>query len=457
MVGRAVNRGQFLSLDVPYQEVQFPCTDTINRCIKYASFNAGQANPVLVDSATKARGGVMGQGTTTVKAASSRGRAGVFFSLGYRPFFLGASLYAALALFLWLWILIGGGDIPTAFSTVGWHRHEMLFGVIGAVVAGFLLTAVPNWTGRPPLSGWPLAALFGLWLSARLALAFSGVVGIGWALVLEAGFFFSLTGWGVKQIIVSRNRNVPIPLIIGILGLMAMGDYLVLFGEADLGDIAYRGGLGILLLLISLIGGRIVPIFTKNWLGANQRSGPLPTAANSYDKLVVLVTFLALASWAAVPFSRVSAILALLAGFMHSFRLLRWRGWRTSDEPLIMIMHLAYMWLPVGFILLGVSILSDAVPHMAAVHALTAGAMGAMTLAVMMRATLGHSGYPLVSTPLTNIIFLAVSLGALGRIASTFWLDWTYIILGISGGLWAGAYLLFAVGFGPLLLSPRAR
>ncbi len=401
----------------------------------------------------------MGQATTQTKARSRASRApfSAFFSLGYRPFFLGASLYAVIALALWLWVLIGGGDIPTAFEALAWHRHEMLFGVIGAVVAGFLLTAVPNWTGAPPLSGFPLVLLFGLWVLARIALALSGTIGIAWAIILEAGFFFALAGWGMKVILASGNRNVPIPLVIGFLGLMAIGDYLALFGAGNLGDVAYRAGLGILLLLISLIGGRIVPIFTKNWLGANQRSGPFPTPANAYDKAVIVVSLLTFASWAVAPFSMMSAVLALLAGSMHGIRLSRWRGWRTSDEPLIMIMHLAYLWLPVGLILLGVSILTDVVPHMAAVHALTAGAMGAMTLAVMMRATLGHSGYPLVSTPLTNVIFIMINLGALGRIVSTFWLEWSYTVLGISGSLWAGAYLLFAIGFGPLLVLPRTR
>lgn len=399
----------------------------------------------------------MGQATTEIGTQPSSGHLGVFFSYGYRPFFLGASLYAVIALFLSLWALLGGENLPTAFEIIAWHRHEMLFGVIGAVVAGFLLTAVPNWTGAPPLSGFPLALLFGLWGLARIAIVFSGVIGTAWGIVLEAGFFFYLAAWGMKVILASGNRNVPIPLIIGSLGLMAIGDHLTLFGVGNIGDIAYRVGLGILLLLISLIGGRIVPIFTKNWLNANRRSGPMPVLANRYDKSVILVTLLALLSWAVTPFSILSAVLTLSAGAMHLVRLSRWRGWRTSDEPLITVLHLAYLWLPVGLILLGLSIVTPIVPHMAALHALTAGAMGSMTLAVMMRATLGHSGYPLVSTPLSNTIFILVSLGALGRIVSTFWLEWSYIVLGISGGLWAGAYLLFAIGFGPLLLSPRRK
>ena len=151
----------------------------------------------------------MGQATTEIGTQPSSGHLGVFFSYGYRPFFLGASLYAVIALFLSLWALLGGENLPTAFEIIAWHRHEMLFGVIGAVVAGFLLTAVPNWTGAPPLSGFPLALLFGLWGLARIAIVFSGVIVTAWGIVLEAGFFFYLAAWGMKVILASGNRNVP--------------------------------------------------------------------------------------------------------------------------------------------------------------------------------------------------------------------------------------------------------
>lgn len=378
-----------------------------------------------------------------------------FWSLGFRPFFLFASLHAVLVIGLWLLALMTGFELPSAFAPLSWHRHEMLFGVIAGVIAGFLLTAVPNWTGRPPLAGRGLQGLFLLWLSGRALIFASAVTGILPALILDAAFLLTLAVWAARQIRLSGNRNVPIAVVIGLLGLMNAGDYLGAFGEQDLADSAFRLAIVIVLTLILLIGGRIVPAFTRNWLASRGETSGMPVTRPRFEIGLRIAHVLVLAAWAASPdFYPVYPGLILLAG-LHLFRLYGWKGWRTAPEPLLLILHIGYLWLPFGLVLLGLSGMGTSMTYSAALHALTAGLMGSMTLTVMMRASLGHGGRALEATLLTNMIFLMVSIGALLRVGAPFLPFPYYPPLGVSALLWAGAYLLFALGFLPLFLGRK--
>lgn len=379
-----------------------------------------------------------------------------FLSHGFRPFFLLGAAYAAIALGWWIAGFQGMlPPPPSAFDPLAWHRHEMLFGTIGAIIAGFLLTAVPNWTGSQPVQGGRLLALALLWLAARVAVAIGAVSGPLPAAVLDAGFLFAMAGWAWRCIQGSGNRNIPVPLLIGLLGLAALVDHAgPILGAGELADIGFRGGVAVILILISLIGGRILPAFTRNWLEATGRGGPLPPNFGRFDKLTVLLTVLALAVWIGWPQAMATAALLLLAGAVQAIRLLRWCGWRTVAEPLMVVLHLSYAWLPIGLLLLGASLLGLALPATAALHALTAGAMGAMTLSVMTRAALGHTGRPLTAGGREIAIFALVHLGAAGRVVGAAFPGQYLTLLALSALLWGGAFALFALSYGPMLLRP---
>lgn len=374
---------------------------------------------------------------------------------GFRPFFLGGAAWAPIALFLWLFSLSGTLALPSAFTPLAWHRHEMLFGYLGAVIAGFLLTAVPNWTGRLPIAGPRLAALAGLWLAARLAMLSSAWIGASVAFALDVGFMATLAFMIGREVLAARNRNVPIIFAIGLFTLANALDHGEAMGVAVPEGLGWRMGFAIVLLLISLIGGRIIPSFTRNWLMKQGRRDGLPTQPGRFDLAAIGVTAVSLAIWAAVPDWRPIGALLVLAGLLQLFRLARWSGLATVREPLVFILHLSFLWLPLGLMLMGGSFLVRGIPFSAALHLLGAGAMASMTLAVMTRATLGHTGRDLRADGPTLAVFALVTLGALVRFtAPVLPLDYM-MMLRLAGGLWAGAFLLFLIAYAPLLVGAR--
>ena len=315
-----------------------------------------------------------------------------FLRGGFRPFFFGGAAWAVLALLLWLAALSGAIALPSALDALAWHRHEMLFGFVGAVICGFLLTAIPNWTGRLPIAGTPLAALFGFWLAARLALLVSGASGIAIAFVFDVGFYILLAGLFAREVASAGNRNLPIVGLVLLFGLANALDYAGAVGILKDMGIGYRAGITMVVLMISLVGGRIVPSFTRNWLAKRAIKGRLPGQATRFDFAAIAITAVAMIAWTALPHDRFAGAVLILAGILQAIRLGRWQGVRAVADPLVLILHVGYAWVPIGLALLGVSILSPAVPASAAIHALTAGAMATMILAVMTRATLGHTG-----------------------------------------------------------------
>jgi uncharacterized protein involved in response to NO len=374
---------------------------------------------------------------------------------GFRPFFLAAGLWAAGALILWLAMLQGAVALPTAFDPVTWHAHEMLFGFAGSVVAGFLLTAVPNWTGRLPLQGLPLAALAALWLAGRVAVALSGFTGPFASAALDLAFPAALLGAVAREIIAGRNwRNLPVCLALaGLLAANAL-THLDAIGLAATGPAGIRPGTAVLVALIALVGGRIVPSFTANWL-RKRGEMRLPVPFGRFDLATLALTLAALLAWTMAPAASLTAAAALAAGLANALRLARWRGHRTLAEPLVWVLHLGYAWIPTGLLLAGVGVLSPGMlPPVAGLHALTAGAIGTMTLAVMTRATLGHTGRPLTADRGTLLIYACVSLGALLRVGAPV-LSGAEVLLSISGALWGAAFLVFACIYGPLLVCPR--
>ena len=377
-----------------------------------------------------------------------------FFRGGFRPFFFGGPAWAVIAITLWLLSLTGVVTLPTAIDALAWHRHEMLFGFVGAVIAGFLLTAIPNWTGRLPIAGWPLAALFGLWIAARLSLLFSSFTGLWLSAALDVGFFLTLGLLAAREVMGPNNRNTP---IVGMVLLFAAAnaiDYLAVAEVIPAPDLGWQLAIAIVVLLISLIGGRIIPSFTRNWMVKRGRKHGLPTQPGKFDIAVIGVTAVALLAWLSGPAEAPIGALILLAAVMQAARLARWSGIRTVADPLVLILHVGYAWVPVGLALLGLSLM-NLVPRSAAIHALTAGAMATMILAVMTRASLGHTARDLKANAATTLLYVLVTAGAVLRVAAALGLMNTRIGLDVAGSAWGAALLLFLIAYGPVLWRPR--
>ena len=380
----------------------------------------------------------------------------VIFRGGFRLLFLGGAVWALVVVALWVAALTGTLTLPTAMDPLAWHQHEMLFGYLSAVIAGFLTAAIPNWTGRPTVIGWPVAGFVGIWLAARLAILFSTTIPPIAGAALDIGFLLLLFAYAAREVFAAKNRNKPILVVILLFALASGLDHADATGAAVADGIGMRAGFALVLVLIAIVGGRIIPAFTRNWLTRHGRTERLPAQANLFDKVAIGVMCLALALWTVMPDSQAAALLLLAAGGLHIVRLARWAGLSAVRDPLVFILHISYAWLPIGLLLLGASIVSEVMPISAAMHALAAGAMASMTLAVMTRATRGHTGRPLEADRATVVIYALVTLGALLRVAAPL-LPIDYMLsIRLAGGLWAGAFLLFALVYGPMLLGPRA-
>src|SRR5579875_3229918 len=368
-------------------------------------------------------------------------------SAGFRPFFLASAAWAALAVPLWLAFFTGAGTVPTLLPPPIWHVHEMIFGYAAATVAGFLLTAIPNWTGRMPLQGGPLGVLVALWIAGRIAVFLSAAIGAPAAAVLDLAFP------AVFLVAVARE-------IVAALTFLLAGNVLVhlqSLGWAATGELGNRLGVATLLMLVSFVGGRIVPSFTRNWLTKNRPDHGSPASFGWIDRIALAATAVALAAWVATPDAAWSPWLELAAALALGLRLVRWRGDGALREPLLWILHVGYAWLAFGFLLLGIDRWVSLLPATAALHALTVGAIGTMTLAVMTRASLGHTGRPLTAGRGTTTIYALIFAAAWLRLLAP--LDAAHYVLWLSAGgvCWSGAFGLFVLVYGRPLTTPRVR
>jgi uncharacterized protein involved in response to NO len=377
-----------------------------------------------------------------------------FFRGGFRPFFFGGASWALIALTLWICSLTGEITLPTALDPLAWHRHEMLFGFVGAVIGGFLLTAIPNWTGRLPIAGWPLAGLFSMWVAARLALLFSADIGLWPAVILDVGFFLVLGLLAAREVLEANNRNLPVVGMILLFGLADALDYLCTAGTISLPDLGWQLAIAIVVLLISLVGGRIIPSFTRNWMAKRGMKAGLPTQPGRFDMLVIGATAVAMLFWLTGPPETATGIVVIAAATLQAVRWIRWKGYRTFADPLVLILHVGYAWIPVGLTLLGLSLMG-LVPRSAAIHALTAGAMATMILAVMTRASLGHTARELKANGATIAAYLLVTSGALLRVTASLRLIDYNKGIEIAGLAWGAAFLLFLIAYAPVLWRPR--
>jgi len=373
------------------------------------------------------------------------------FSYGFRPFFLLGSIYAGLAILVWLPMFMGELTLTTAFIPRDWHVHEMLYGFLPAVITGFLFTAIPNWTGRLPLRGRPLMFLVALWIAGRICVTFSAQTGWLAAMLVDCSFLLLIAAAAAREIIAGKkwsNLSMVALVLVLLAGNVSFHLEAHFKGAADL---SIRVGIAVVVLLISLIGGRIIPSFTRNWL-VKQNPGRLPVPFSRFDILCVAAGAIALICWIVSPVAIWSGYALALAGVLHLVRLGRWAGDRTGRERLLLILHIGYAFVPIGFLLNACGAFGF-VPVGAGIHAWMAGAAGIMTLAVMSRATLGHTGHSLTASIATQAIYASIIVSVLARICAILEPAHSGPLLHVAAFAWAGAFLGFALCYGPTLVG----
>jgi uncharacterized protein involved in response to NO len=374
------------------------------------------------------------------------------FSYGFRPFFLLALILATTSIPFWFAMLTGQVELETYFAPIDWHIHEMLFGYSSAVITGFLFTAIPNWTGRLPIRGWPLVMLVVIWISGRVAWLGIGHLDPTVVMVIDCSFLAVVVTMVLVEIIAGRNwRNLMVVIPVGLF-LIANILFHVEVLTQGAADYSRRLGFAVVTFLIMLIGGRIIPSFTRNWL-VKSNPGMLPVPFNRFDGVGIIFGGVALISWIGFPSFQVTNILLICAAVLHTVRMVRWRGYRTIRSPILLILHIAYSCIPIGLLVLGLG------QETSGFHMLGIGAIGGMTVAVMIRATLGHTGRELKTDTLLTAAFMLILSAAVVRSALP-----STVIFGLSGieiatGLWTLAFLGILIRIGPWLLysSPKRR
>jgi uncharacterized protein involved in response to NO len=378
----------------------------------------------------------------------------IFLSYAFRPFFLLNGLFAIVVAFLWIMILHGQWQGPANFML--WHAHEMLVGFVMAAMAGFLLTAIATWTGRPPLAGQPLGWLVVAWFGGRVAMAASGALPAWVVAPIDLVFPLLLFLLVLREIATAGNRrNYP---LIAITAVLALLNLLYHLGAAGVLVNAERTALYLMthtiLLLITVIGGRVIPNFTANWLrGRGHRD--LPGNNVLVDRLTILLTLLVGIATTFLPLHPAAAILAICAAILHAVRLSAWRGLATRAEPLLLMLHVAYAWLPVGYALMASAALGWVFPPTAALHALTMGAMGSMVLAMITRVPLGHTGRSLHASLLITMAYAVLTIAVAIRVLSPLAGSAYQVMIDASAAGWMLAFAIFSIRYWPILTRQR--
>lgn len=377
-------------------------------------------------------------------------------SYAFRPFFLASALYTSIAMLVWMLMLSDKLRLATRFSRVDWHGHEMLYGYLAGVLAGYLLTTTPRWTQRPPIHGYPLLILLLVWLAGRIVIVLPMTFGWLEIAAIDVSFLILVALATAREIIAGENwQNLKNVFIVGLFIAANIVFHLEahIYGAADYG---HRLAVSAAILLIMVMAGRIVPRYTRNWL-VRENLGRLPIAFDRFDLVSIIVGMIALAAWVIAPRATISGGTLICAAVLQAFRLARWAGDRTLRNRLVLILHVGYFFIPLGFLLSGWAALTpEHIALSAGTHAWTAGAIGTMTLAMITRTSLRHTSRDLVADPLTQLIFLAAVLGGLLRVVSAFLSQWGQELIWISAVCWIMAFLGFAIVYGPILCRPSA-
>ncbi len=385
--------------------------------------------------------------------------AAVFFSNGFKPFFFGSAMIALINIIIWVGYLSGYVEIYSLFAPVEWHLHEMIFGFIGAAIAGFLLTAIPNWTGRPALKGLNLFSLFVLWILGRFAVFYSEYTGAYFTAILDLPYLYILFLYIFREISFQGNRrNYPIALLILLLAIANTLMHVEQIWHINSFEYGYRLSISLLCILIMLIGGRVIPNFTRNWLKSQSLSlnaSQLPPIMNKFDIICILTSILTLLLWIFMAQHIITGMLLMVAGGLNFARLSRWKIQNIYQNPILIILQIAFAWLALGLLLLGYFITIEHQQLDIAMHAITVGAFTTMIISIMTRASLGHTGQKIIASKLTIFIYILINLSVVTRliapISDVFYDHFLYF----SGVVWSLTFILFIYQYIPYYLLQK--
>ncbi|MGD8428950.1 MAG: NnrS family protein [Ectothiorhodospiraceae bacterium] len=387
----------------------------------------------------------------------SRSPGSTLFAYPFRPFFLLVGAYGGLIILAWVAFFLGWLTFPAHVVPVYWHAHEMLFGLVPAAIAGFLLTAISNWTGAPPLRSRGLVALVSLWIAGRLGMWLAGILPMTLVSAVDLAFLPALGAYAFVVLKRAGNRrNYFLVAIIGLLALANLGMHLGFLGMAPLlPRLAEIMALDLIALVMIAIAGRIVPAFTANWLRGHG-SDPAVVRRNARLDAVALITTAAMIPADIVPAPPwVAAAVALFAAVANGLRLGGWAGWRTAREPLLWVLHLGYAWIVVALLLKAFAPVAG-LPPSAWFHAMGTGAVGTLILGVMTRVALGHTGRPLALPRGAVSVYAAIIAAGIFRVIAALPVISHYTILVVGAALcWSAAYILFTTMYWPILSRPR--
>ena len=371
------------------------------------------------------------------------------FRLGFRPFYLLAALYAALAVPLWVLAYMSDISPVLPLAPVLWHAHEMVFGFAVAVITGFLLTAARNWTGLPTPSGWALAGLAGLWLLARLAFVLGP---IGAAIVVEL-VFLGLVASTLARVL-GRSRNRRNYFVVALFLMFMLADIVFLLAQNGMIPVSpiapIEAAVYLVVMLAIVMSGRVIPAFTTS---------AIPTArqfrSDLLDQAIVAASGLTLFGTLVQAPAGGVVFAAFSAAALHAIRWVGWNPLATGRHPLLWILHVSYAWLPIGFVLVGLAALGRVSPPLA-LHAFSSGAIAGLVVGMITRTALGHTGRPLVAGVGEIAMYLLVLVAGVLRVFGPMALpDWTLTLLALSAGCWTTAFLLYLIIYGPRLALSR--
>ncbi len=378
------------------------------------------------------------------------------FAYGFRSHFFLAGLAALVLVPVWALSVAAGTPLGSGWPPTLWHGHEMLFGFIASAIAGFLLTAVPSWTGQKGYAGAPLVALASVWLIARLMILSSRLWPPTFTAAADLAFLPLLAVLVVVPLARQRNRNTPLLLVLGMLWFANLAFHVALFrNDPPLARHALIFGIDIVLILLTIIGGRIVPAFTASALRQQGIQGAVQSRLVLTVMAVAIMVLIAVGDvfW---PETRIAGMLAGIAAVVQGLRLLQWRSLQTLRQPIVWVLHLAYAWLPLGLGLKAAALLGGYAIGAFWLHALTIGALATMITAVMTRASLGHTGRALVVHPLTIVGYVMLTAAALVRVFGLTVLKLSYPqVVILTASFWTLSFALFVGVYAPILWGPR--
>ena len=375
----------------------------------------------------------------------------------YRPFFLFASLIAIAAMGVWALILAGKVNLNPYGGVIFWHSHEMLFGFVAAIIVGFLLTAVQNWTGLRATHGWPLIGLFTTWLAARVLLVIAPQEWAYLAAALDLTFL-PLAAFLLARLVckVKQYRNlIFVPVLLLLATCNALTHLSVLLGVPHLLQWGSYGAVMLITLIMTIVAGRVMPMFTANGTGTKKVEQLLWLERLVNGSTILIVALYVTNLVTILPGPGLTLIFAV-AAWAHAVRIVRWRTWVTFGTPLLWSLHLAYWFIPVSLMLFALHFAGYNINPSSALHGLTAGAMSSLILAMLARISLGHSGRPLQPHWLLSYAFGLVLLAGVSRFAAgTVSVNWPISLYSLSTLLWTSAYAIYLLVYLPILTTPR--